>query len=131
MVKEEDILSDFLKMKNLYFEFIKFEATGKEAQQDGSAEVEFKTEHSVDEKIITVKLFCNVKVKDIFVTEILLVGLFETDNINSNSILPNAIAIMFPYLRAQVSLITAQPNIPTISLKPVNINALLAKQNSN
>ncbi len=128
MVNEEMILADALKMNNLYFEFIHFNATGRHADKEGIAEVGFKEEHNIDGKFIKVKLFCKVEVENVFMLELCLNGTFEAGNIESKGILPNAIAIMFPYLRAQVSLMTAQPNIPTISLRPVNINALLEKQ---
>lgn len=129
MIKEKDILSNALKMNNLYFKKIIFEATGKKASDEGIADVAFDEKHIVDDKIIDIDLLCKVEVEDIFKLELCLNGQFEAGSIKSKIVLPNAIAIMFPYLRAQVSLMTAQPNIPTISLKPVNINALLEKQN--
>ena len=33
----------------------------------------------------------------------------------------NSVAIIFPYLRSQVSLITAQPEMEPVVLRPVNI----------
>lgn len=128
MVNEKIILADVLKMDKLYFEFIRFNATGITAAKEGAAEVGFKEEHNINDNFIKVKLFCKVEVENVFVLELCLNGTFEAGDIESKGVLPNAIAIMFPYLRAQVSLMTAQPNIPTISLKPVNINALLEKQ---
>ena len=128
MVKQEEIVSDVIKMKNLYFQSIDFEATGEQADNEGCADVRFKEEHDIKENIIDIKLYSEVEIDGVFVLKICLRGAFEVDNMDSNRILPNAIAIMFPYLRSQVSIMTAQPNIPTISLKPVNINALLEKQ---
>ena len=129
MVKQEEIVSDVLKMKNLYFQSIDFKATGKQADNEGCADVSFKEVHDIKENTIDIKLYCEVKIDGVFVLKICLRGAFEVDNMDSSRVLPNAIAIMFPYLRSQVSLMSAQPNIPTLSLKPVNINALLAKQN--
>lgn len=128
MINQEDIVSDVLKMEKLYFKVIKFDASGHDAGSEGSANVFFKEEHSVDGAAITIDLSCKIEVTDIFALELCLVGIFTAGNIQNDKILPNAIAIMFPYLRAQVSLMTAQPNIPNISLKPININALLEKQ---
>ncbi len=128
MIKEKDILSNALKMKTLYFKKIEFKATGKKASDEGMANVAFDEKHDITDKTIDIDLFCKVEVENVFVLELCLNGTFEAGNIESKGVLPNAIAIMFPYLRAQVSLMTAQPNIPTISLKPVNINALLEKQ---
>lgn len=128
MINQKEILSDALKMESLYFEFIHFNATGNKADEEGAAEVGFREEHKFQDNFINVKLFCKVTVDDVFVLEMCLNGCFKAGNIKSQLVLPNAIAIMFPYIRAQVSLMTAQPNIPSISLKPVNINAWLEKQ---
>lgn len=43
-------------------------------------------------------------------------------------LLNNAVAIMFPFVRSQITLITSQPNMQPIVLPPININALLEKQ---
>lgn len=37
----------------------------------------------------------------------------------------NAVAIMMPYLRSQVSLLTAQPEVECVILPPFNINKML------
>lgn len=41
----------------------------------------------------------------------------------------NAIAILFPYIRAIVSTYTAHANIVPVILPPMNINAYLKKKN--
>lgn len=40
----------------------------------------------------------------------------------------NMLAIMFPYLRSYVSLLTTQPEFPPIMLPTMNINAMVSKQ---
>lgn len=130
MVNQENVVSDVLKMEKLYFKFINFNASGHEADSEGVANVFFKEKHDVDGAAITIDLSCKIEVTDIFVLELCLVGIFTANSIENDKIVPNAIAVMFPYLRAQVSLMTAQPNIPNISLKPININALLEEQKS-
>lgn len=40
----------------------------------------------------------------------------------------NTVAIMFPYIRSQLSLLTTQPNLTPVILPSMNINALLEKQ---
>ena len=37
----------------------------------------------------------------------------------------NTVAIMFPYIRSQISLLTTQPGLHPVMLPPMNINALL------
>ena len=43
----------------------------------------------------------------------------------------NMLAIMFPYLRSYVSLLTTQPEIPPIVLPTMNIVAMVGKQSMN
>lgn len=42
----------------------------------------------------------------------------------------NTVAILFPYLRSQVTLMTAQPNIEPVVIPAININALLKNMES-
>ena len=42
----------------------------------------------------------------------------------------NTMAILFPYLRSQVTLLTAQPDVEPVILPPININALLQNMDS-
>lgn len=39
----------------------------------------------------------------------------------------NAVAIMMPYLRSELTLLTAQPDTDSVVLPPFNINAMLEK----
>jgi len=41
----------------------------------------------------------------------------------------NTAAIMFPYIRSQISLLTTQPDFPPVVLPPMNIDALIEGQN--
>jgi preprotein translocase subunit SecB len=56
-------------------------------------------------------------------------GVFKLNNVNDLEDIPNffyrnSIAILFPYLRAFVSIITNQANIPGIVLPTMNLSAL-------
>ena len=42
----------------------------------------------------------------------------------------NTVAILFPYLRSQVTLMTAQPDIEPVVIPAININALLKNMES-
>lgn len=117
-----------LKMKNLYFEKILFEREGEVPKNIKTTfSTEFLNEKSNE---FAVKLKCNVICGEKQLIEIILVGEFENkeedlqlrEEINKI----NTVSIMFPYLRAELSLLTAQPNFPTLDLPPININALLA-----
>lgn len=131
MVSQDDIKSNVLTMENLYFEFINFQGTGTTAPKQGVSKVGYKEEHSINNEFLEISLYCKVETEDIFQIELCLKGVFKASSDEmANKLLPNAIAIMFPYLRAQVSILTSLPNIPTISLEPININAFLEIQNN-
>ena len=62
--------------------------------------------------------------------EIVISGIFEFQSeLNADQkeiiITKNTMSILFPYLRAQVTLITAQPDIEPVVIPAININALL------
>jgi len=70
------------------------------------------------------------------VLEIVVSGLFEfnadlTDGQKEVIITKNTMAILFPYLRAQVTLMTSQPDVDPVVLPAININALLQNLEEN
>lgn len=116
-----------LRMSNIFFQEINMETTGRKAADANSVQVGFRIEEPViSEKILKVGLHCRVAIKNVMELHILLVGVFQADDEEFlQRMVPNAIAIIFPYMRSQVTLMTAQPNLPPIVLPPININALL------
>ena len=59
-----------------------------------------------------------------------VIGLFEIseaigDDMKKKLFERNAVAILFPYLRSEVTLITAQPDLKPIVLPSININQML------
>jgi preprotein translocase subunit SecB len=63
-------------------------------------------------------------------------GLFKFDNIGSFEEIPdffyrNSIAILFPYVRAYLSLVTTQANIPGIILPTMNLSNLEGELRNN
>lgn len=120
-------VSSSLLMDNVYFEDVHLTTTGASAAGDGNADVSFKigVPEIADNKM-TIKMHCTVSIDGIMQLDICLVGCFASnDEEFLKRMIPNAVAIIFPYLRAQVSLMTAQPNLPTLVLPAININALL------
>lgn len=66
-----------------------------------------------------------------FSLKIALTGFFTLEGDNYSLISENSLAILFPYLRALISTITANANIPPIILPIVNISEMLKKKNEN
>ena len=50
------------------------------------------------------------------------------DNIKKDLIEKNSVAIMMPYLRSQISLITAQPDVECVVLPPFNITNMMSNK---
>ena len=86
--------------------------------------------HKYEENKIFIKLYCKVEKKDSFELNLCLVGIFIVGkDFPVSKLLPNAIAIMFPYLRSQVTIMTTQPNATPVVIPPININSFLKRQN--
>lgn len=116
-----------LIMKNLYYEKILFE-------RDEVIPKEFRARFIPEYKDlengeIEVKLSCQIKSDSKFALEIALIGVFENTEKDEKARADinkyNTLMIMFPYLRSELTLITAQPNFPTINFPVININALV------
>lgn len=68
--------------------------------------------------------------EDTAMLEIVVSGIFEfnaelKDEQKQIIITKNTMAILFPYLRAQVTLMTSQPDVEPVVLPAININSLL------
>ncbi len=84
----------------------------------------------------TVKAFAGDNLSDSFV-EVRCVGLFKFEESTTFESIPdfffrNSIAILFPYVRAFVSMVTIQANVPPVMLPTLNLSALetVLKQNT-
>ncbi|MDO6738612.1 protein-export chaperone SecB [Wenyingzhuangia sp. 2_MG-2023] len=82
-----------------------------------------------------VKVFNKESKENPFVT-VQCIGLFDFENVTNFDEIPNffyrnSIAILFPYLRAYVSLVTNQANIPAIILPTLNLSHLEGDLKSN
>ena len=92
-----------------------------------SSEIMKKSDTLADVKI-TLNIFPDsVKNNYPFTMVLSVIGNFEIENVNDSSSLfeVNAVAIMFPYLRALVSTITANANVPPLILPPINVVKLM------
>lgn len=131
MINQKDVKSNVLKNINMYFESIVFWNNSKNIQDNANeVDVGFKEIHQYEGKQITIRLFCKVEQKNCFILDLCLVGVFLVgNNYPTDKLLPNAIAIMFPYLRTQVTMMTSQPSTIPVVIPAININSFLEKQN--
>ena len=118
-----------LILNRLAFERIDFSRDVNIGNVPKEYEMNFTREIQVsqDQENFRVSLTTNIWAKDddSFKLVITLVGFFfcncEDEGLKKDMISKNAVAILFPYLRSQISLVTTQPNMLPITLQPVNI----------
>lgn len=124
---ENNNFASVLILKNIYFEKIYFERTATIPDKFVTKFIPKYAEKKNNE--IEVKLICQIQSDTNFNMEIILVGVFENtekdEKLRAEINKYNTLTILFPYLRSELSLVSAQPNFPTIDLPIVNINALV------
>ena len=121
-----------LKIKNIYFSELSF-------RRDENIEKTFEITHSIDVKYedvlkdsIKVSIIYSSKAKNsLFETKVVINGRFELTNYENfdddtiESLLKiNTIAILVPYLRSQVVLLTSQIGINPIQIPIINAEML-------
>lgn len=60
-----------------------------------------------------------------------ITGFFETEGESPDKFVKNAIAILYPYVRAIVSTYTASANVNPLILPAINVNKLIEDQENN
>jgi len=116
-------------MENLYFD--KTVAKRNDGYKIEKLGIEVEN-NKMDDFKYCVKLTVKTANKDIFV-EVVLVGEFTLDSsvpkeIEEILIERNTIAIMFPYRRSQISLLSTQPGVEPIVIPPINVNKLIKEK---
>ncbi len=64
-----------------------------------------------------------------FEMNVQITGFFAVENESKLNLEPNAIAILYPYIRAIVSTYTASANVNALILPPINVNKLFDEDN--
>ena len=131
--------TSILKLDRISFEEIQFHRDT--SLVSGNVEYEMNFNRNIgrtdDGSHFCVKLTANIWAKepnkiDIKVT---VLGYFsiacEDNTLKDKMIKYNTLSILFPYLRSQVSLITAQPDLSPLVIPPVNIVSLFEEVDKN
>lgn len=129
----EDVRS-VLKMDNVVFDRICFERHGFMQKEDTEIKFQMGT-HIAQDMIGKYRVILKVTAEkaEEYTAEVQITGYCEIDEDcpDKNVLLKkNAIAILFPYVRAELSLITAQPGTEPIVLPVVNIAAMMDQVDS-
>jgi len=122
-----------IQMLDLYFS--KYDFQQVRGNQDTKYQSSFKIEYAVHaENDSKVRITIDTTVRNSSETVTLFlqtVGEFLIDQRDMEKdtyqhlIKANTVAIMFPFIRSQISLLTTQPGMMPVMLPPLNINALV------
>jgi len=126
---KDSSISSVLKLTHVIFDEISFRRTGFQARANKEAQLGIA---SHVEKISEGKYQVSLSMKAIKEREydavVSISGYceIEEDTPHKDKILSeNAVAILFPYVRAEMTLITAQPETEPLIIPAVNVSALI------
>ncbi len=120
-----------LIMQKLVFDKILFERKGFKGDKELAFELQVQIGRS-EGGDYKVTLGIKGDKADEYSFEVSLSGFFEIDNTEAledkkmrDLINKNAVAILMPYLRSEVTLLTAQPDTESVVLPPFNISKMM------
>lgn len=121
-----------LTLENMVFDKVSFVRKDFKSEEEPQFSFQISSGKKSDEDIYKVTLVLYVEKEKEYSIEISLSGFFSvnmnvdvTDNDIKNLIGKNAVSILMPYVRSELSLITAQPGMECIVMPPININAMM------
>lgn len=122
-----------LKLETLVFDNIIFKRLGmrNENELEFSFSINIGTNIS-DSNVKRVSVKINGEKKDEYNFEIQASGFFLYEGDADDKIIQqNAVAIVMPYIRSEVSILTAQPEIESVVLPPFNIVEMMKENERN
>lgn len=138
-INEKDVRSDLL-MKDIYFSKIEC-YQNKDLNKLGNINLNTKYDvkiNNISESEKEIIFDVNIENEEgKLKVNLTAIGIFAvTDDlppdINKDEIFKyNAVAMMFPFIRSEVALITNQPGLRSVMLQPINIYKLWAKNKYN
>ena len=132
IMQDKDGIRSVLKLEKLVFDKIEFKRLGFKNYK----EIELRIRSNISQKqgadIYRITLVLNGDKPEEYSFEISLTGFFAiedcpdiTQELKDDLVSKNAVAILMPYLRSEVSLLTAQPGMECVVLPAFNINKML------
>lgn len=126
-----------IQMLDLYFS--KYSFNNARGKVDSEYTTSFKIEYAINSGYNTkVKVTIDTTIANSTETiklDLQTIGIFQIDKNDIDEatydqlIKANTVAIIFPFIRSQVSLLTTQPGMMPVIIPPININALISEQN--
>lgn len=137
MKKIEEKHHGVISLKDIYFKEISFlQDKDEKEEKEKDTDISLKTEViNPSKENFTIKLSIEIIDKGSANMRLSLIGIFEVDGYTQYDettvqalLKRNTVAILFPFLRSQVTLLTAQPGMLPIVLPTININAFFDEQ---
>lgn len=126
---KDNSISSVLKVKHIVFDELTFKRLGFQSTEEKEAQLGIgKHVEKIDEGRYRVFLSVKAVREEEYEATVSISGYCEIaeDAPNKDRILnENAIAILFPYVRAELTLLTAQPETEPLMIPAVNINAMI------
>lgn len=125
-------MSCVLKLDSLVFDKLNFKRLGEKNSHELEVNISVTIGTNMSDikvKKVTINFLGNKK--DEYVIEVQASGYFEYKGEASDTVIQqNAVAIVMPYVRSQVTLLTSQPGVESVVLPPFNIVEMLKAHNS-
>lgn len=125
-------IASVLTLNKLVFDKIEFNRKGFKNKNEIEMGIEVQISRGIDDiSKVTLILKGNKEGEYDFIISLSGYFSFDVDIENKQAqdlINKNAVAILMPYLRSEVSLLTAQPETECVVLPPFNINKMLEEQ---
>lgn len=122
-----------LKLNHLLFDEITFNRVNFKSENDLQVEFGFAFNKRENGEFVSSIRVIGTK-KDEYNFVVRVSGYFQiSETVEDSTILiqQNAIAIVFPYIRSQISLLTAQPEVDPVILPPMNIAQMVKESIEN
>lgn len=121
-----------LTLEDLVFDKVSFARKNFKSEKEPEFSFEISVGKKNNEEIYKVTIIMFVKKEKEYEIEISLSGFFSinTNALDDNADIPeliskNTVAILMPYMRSELSLLTAQPGMECIVMPPINVNAMM------
>lgn len=131
-MENKETFQSVLQLDKIVFDKIEFKRLGFSSEKELELEIQSNISQKQNAEIYRVTLILKGNKPEEYIFEISLTGFFsfEAENaiqeeLKNTLVTKNAIAILMPYLRSEVSLLTAQPGIECVVLPAFNINKIL------
>ena len=119
-------IKSVLELKRLVFDYISFKREGFSSDAEFQLKLKSVISKKKYEELYRVELSLEGQKEGEYKIEIRLFGFFAfVEKLKNELLAKNAIAILMPYLRREVSILTAQPGVESVVLPPFNINKLM------